>query len=117
MEDIQSINAKKSLIDALERLSASASEQIKYLRKLGVLPSIDELALEFDDAFVLLPELVQKGYFTDHQANKIRLVDHHLSIMSDKKQLWTIKALESHSDWAEIRRLATAALHSIESTT
>jgi hypothetical protein len=35
---------------ALEHLSWPATRQREYLTKLGVAPSIDELALEFDDA-------------------------------------------------------------------
>jgi hypothetical protein len=36
------------------RLAAPAPEQVEYLSGLGVLPCVDELALEFDDVNVPL---------------------------------------------------------------
>ena len=37
------------LREALEHLAADAEAQAAYLRKLGTWPSLDQLALEFDD--------------------------------------------------------------------
>lgn len=37
--------------EVLDRLAAPAAAQWSYLTNLGVAPSLDELALEFDDAY------------------------------------------------------------------
>jgi hypothetical protein len=39
------------LIEAVERLAAPADDQAAYVRSLGTWPSMDELALQFDDVF------------------------------------------------------------------
>ena len=43
--------SKESLLHILRVLSTEPREQVLYLERLGVAPSADELALEFDDLF------------------------------------------------------------------
>lgn len=42
---------EKQLLEAVKRLAAPPEEQVAHLRGLGSFPSLDELALEFDDVF------------------------------------------------------------------
>jgi hypothetical protein len=94
------------LQNVLANLAAPAAEQIAYLERLGVLPLIDELALEFDDIVGLVPQLVEEGHLTADQATAISAIDHMLSEMSDRHDLWTTDALLDHPAWQEVRRLA-----------
>ena len=104
--------APKALFDlqiVLARLAAPAAEQRSYLEQLGVFPSIDELALEFDDVMALVPQLVGEGHLTDAQTETMHAIDQKLSEMSKNPLLWEIEALAKHPDWEEIRNIAIAA--------
>ncbi len=104
--------APKALFDlqvVLARLAAPATEQRSYLEKLGVSPSLDELALEFDDVMALVPQLLKEGHLTDAQVETMHAVDRKLSEMSNHPLLWEVKALAKHPDWEEIRNIAAAA--------
>jgi hypothetical protein len=89
----------------LERLSSPASAQTLYLARLGVGPSADELALEFDDIFRPLelhlsrleggPELIGAC-----QEINARFASETLG--------WSIEDLES-DEWVSIRGLADEA--------
>jgi len=110
------------LYHALRRLADPASDQIDYLRQLdqdlpkGLLPSIDEIALEFDDVVFLARAFLERGDITPEKAEAIYAVDRKLSAMSgaDHADLWTPEALESSDAWADVRRLAARALPAVE---
>lgn len=102
----QSEKVLASLQDVLARLAAPASAQIAYLQDLGVTPSIDELALEFDDIAVLVPELVENGRLTREQVETVMALDRTLQAMSGIDDLWNDAALRSDPRWAEVRELA-----------
>ena len=95
---------------ALERLAASPEEQEAYLRRLGVLPSVDELALELDDAIAG----IEVGNSRAKAA--IQRLDEHLDAMSGEHQasLWTPAALRDASEWATVRTLAREALAALD---
>lgn len=92
--------------EALRRLAAPPEEQETYLLELGVLPSVDELALEFDDALSGVaigdPPLGQLL----NQLNEL------LEEMSGEENayLWTPRALQEASEWENVRTLAREAL-------
>ena len=98
--------ALRALHDALIELAAPAKDQIAHLDGLGVLPSIDELALEFDDAAAYVPELVARGQLAPADADRIASIDHLLAQMSDQEEIWTTEALQAHPAWEEVRKLA-----------
>ena len=113
------VDAKQSetfcleLSEVLGRLAAPASEQVSYLTKLGVLPLVDELALELDDLIGLVPQLVEHGRVTQEQTKAIYAVDHKLPEMSKRKDLWTELALREQPEWEEVRRLASISVREI----
>jgi hypothetical protein len=94
----------------LARLAASSDEQLAYLRQLGAGDSADELALELADLTPLLPRLVGERQVSRRQADAIQLVDGKLAAMGDTPGLWRSAALREDPAWAEVRRLAAAAL-------
>ncbi len=97
------------LRNVLANLAAPATRQIGYLEPMDVLPLVDELGLEFDDAARLVPQLVEEGHLTREQAEAVTALDHLLSEMGAKQALWTTDALCDHPAWQEVRRLAAAA--------
>ncbi len=99
------------LLATVKRLAAPADEQAAYARRLGSAPSLDELALEFDDEFTRLragrtSDRVPPDYWASLQD-----LDEHLDRMSGEENagLWLEEAL-SGPEWREVRELARRAL-------
>jgi hypothetical protein len=103
-------NYKSELSDVLRRLAAPAPEQQAYLQKLGV--DADELALEYDDLFRLADERWRNGELTQNEYDVLKTLNTLLDTMSgpERAALWTIDALQSRTEWIEVRRLAAQAL-------
>jgi hypothetical protein len=96
------------LAAALANLAMPADAQIEYLEALGVAPSADELALEFEDAVFGLQVAAEAREF-------VAAVDAQLDRMSDQGEanLWEFNALRKSAEWREVRRLATLALDAL----
>jgi hypothetical protein len=99
------------LVDAL-RLAALPADQ-----QMAVLPDfvhvLDEIALQYDDAWRLVPQIRQAGLLSDEQHEALARLDRHLEEMSnaaDKDSLWTIETMEGDERWETFRRLAGQAL-------
>ena len=94
------------LRESVARLAADAPAQRRYLERLGVAPSADELALEIDDVLAsvvdALPEATQR---------LLRQLDAMLDALS-AQDLWTTDALVTRPEWADVRRLAQSVLAS-----
>lgn len=107
--------AVEELWQALGRLASPAQVQIDYLQHLGVAPLADELALEFHDLNLLVPQLVAQRVLTHQQHKAVDAVSRKLDDMStcQDTSLWMEDALRSHPDWAEVRRLAAVAVKAI----
>ena len=98
---------ERELVEVVKRLAASSDEQAGYLRLLGTFPSLDELALEFDDLCGSQGTTVPASRWRESLAK----LDAALSAMSGTEHayLWTAEALD-RPEWAEIRALARDAL-------
>lgn len=61
---------------------------------------------------------MENGLVSQEQAEAIRLVDQLLDRMSgeENSSLWDFKALRTSPEWAEVRKLARAALATLESS-
>src|SRR5215813_14772723 len=106
------------LYQILERLASPPQAQIDYLRNLGVAPLADELALEFHDLYLLVPQLAAQRVLTHQQRKAVDTVSRKLDDMStcQDESLWTEDALQSHPDWVEVRRLASIAAKALRSS-
>lgn len=101
----------RRLADALEHLSWPAERQRSYLQELGTSPSLDELALEFDDALRTVA-----GVFTDPSIDAetqrmLSSIDVSLTVMSnrsDEPDRWDVRSLDENPRWVEIRKLAAS---------
>ena len=108
----------EELCQALGRLVSPAQAQIDYLQHLGVAPLADELALEFHDLHLLVPQLAAQRVLTHQQCKAVDAVSRKLDDMStcQDTSLWMEDALRSHPDWVEVRRLAAVAVKAIRSS-
>lgn len=106
---------KTRLAEALARLAAPAAEQRAYVRALGTAPCIDELALEFDDMYVVKPLMLSRGALSTAETVPLDAVDALLKAMSGRHQavLWDLDALDK-PEWARVRELARSALSCLE---
>jgi hypothetical protein len=73
---------------------------------------VDELALDWDSGWRLIPQWVERDWLSVDDAEKFQPLDLALTAMTDRKDanLWTPAALHEATEWTEIRTLATAAL-------
>src|SRR6266487_2314091 len=99
-----------NLKNVTERLSWDSLKQREYLEKLGTFPLVDELALEFGDVVVLVPNLLQHEMLTPVAVRGLKKVEEQLSIMSDRAEVWTPEALANAVEWKDLRSLAKQAL-------
>ena len=95
--------------ESLELLAAGPEAQIAYLERLGTAPSLDELALEFDDARRLVPGLVSDGAVPDELDLVVRKIDARLHEMSSRLEFWQSDAIDG-PEWDSVRQLARRAL-------
>jgi len=98
---------KKQLFDNLKLLSSTSEVQLSYLESIGDAP-IDELALEFDEVMLLVPQMVHAGEVTPLLRDSINLLNTKLNQLSDEKTVnyWTEQSLVSSAEWEEIRVIA-----------
>src|SRR5262249_17189597 len=95
------------LYQILERLALPPQAQIDYLRNLGVAPLADELALEFHDLHLLVPQLAAQRVLTHHQRAAIDAESRQRDAMSAREEtsLWLEDALRRYPDWVAVRGL------------
>ncbi len=96
------------LREAVARLAASATVQRAYLQELGVVPSADELGLEFDDALAPV-----RHQLHGEAAAALRILDELLSEMDET--LWSTNALEDQA-WQRVRETAETAKRALANT-
>lgn len=102
-------NVKKNLAN----LAAPPDRQLAYLKSIGdECKCLDELALEFNDAFIFLNQFIEDRRVPEATAAAIAAVDKQLDAMSGEKnaRLWTSEALATTPEWKEVRALAVRAL-------
>ncbi|GGN99770.1 hypothetical protein GCM10010112_93870 [Actinoplanes lobatus] len=92
-------------------LALEADAQVAWLGVKG-LPLVDELALEFDDGFRLVPTFIERGWLNDTALPVLAEIDEHLSSMSGEHNagLWHVEALTRRTEWDQVRALARTAL-------
>lgn len=104
-----------AFVRSIAILAMDARTQIEWLNSLG-LPGraalADELALEFDDGYMLLPVFLDKGWLKDHSADVLGDIARALTAMSGRENeaVWAVEALASDPRWEEVRGLARKAL-------
>ena len=97
------------LVITLRALGASPDEQIERFPNVVARP--DELALDFDDAYLLLQQCQQLD-LSAAQRDAVADVDRLLAQMTgpERRALWTEAALRRAPEWGRIRSAARTAL-------
>lgn len=106
---------RRLMRESVSRLGAPARRQVAYLRRLGVHPSVDELALEFHELALLAGGRTEQGDLTGAEAELVARLDAKLDAMSgaEHASLWTPDALSSAPEWDEVRELADECLKAL----
>jgi 4'-phosphopantetheinyl transferase EntD len=97
------------LLITLRALAASPDEQIERFPNVVATP--DELALDFDDAYLLLQQC-QQLELSAAQREAVGDVDHLLAQMTEpeRRALWTEAAFRRAPEWERVRSAARTAL-------
>jgi hypothetical protein len=115
MDDLMS---PTEVVDQLRRrlqiLAANSTEQVGHLQATGG-ASVDELALDLDDALSLAWIPIRASVVTTDQLAGARHVDELLDSFSGRQNadLWTYEALASAEVWARVRAAAREALRTL----
>jgi hypothetical protein len=101
----------EGLVDALRLAAIPAAEQVKTLPDFVHVP--DEVALLYDDAFRLVPQIREAELIEDDQVEVLAELDQLFEEMfaaADQDQLWTVEAMSVDERWKRSRQIATNAL-------
>lgn len=103
----------RRLVETLRALAIPAEAQLRLLPPFVC--RADELALNFADAALFLPELMEGGQVSSPQAAPVERVSRALQGMSGARlaHLWSDGALIESPEWATIRDVACQALTSL----
>lgn len=110
MHEAVRLNYRENLIAELKLVAAPAQTQIDYLREHRV--SSDELALAFDDLFVLAHQAVGLGLISKAAYDALARLDAHFTAISGQQNahLWTDEALQCAVVWRTARAMAQSCL-------
>ncbi|MFD5317574.1 hypothetical protein [Streptomyces sp. NPDC127098] len=110
METSGPASRRRFLMDALTVVAADAPAQVAWLEKHGVV--VDEIALNFDDAFRMAERLVEEGVLSPATLPQLRLIDSSFAEMTrdGSSDRWTTAALRSDEGWSQARGVARQIL-------
>lgn len=97
------------LTRVIQLLAASSPEQQQHLQALGSWPALDELGLEFDDIYAVVPQLLGRR---EVSAEAVQAIDELNAILAQSPSgsvLWTEGALD-RPEWVQVRESASRAL-------
>lgn len=106
-------DALRELKVAVGRLAEDPGDQAIYLAGLGTSPLVDELALDYDDAYRMLASLAPERGLPSQFTSILEEIDEALRRMShsDDRDVWQVAAL-STQEWNAIRDQARTLLAS-----
>ena len=103
-----------ALAETVDVLALDAEGQVAALRtmfdwvdEVGPGFNVDELALQFHDFVMLLPQVVDADMVSTEAAKAVWALDAQLDRMSGQEQaeLWTVIALRNSAEWTKVREL------------
>lgn len=103
--------AVHSLRETLRLLALTAGEQVAALPPYVHVP--DELALTFNDAYLHVPLLHERGLVTGGTRDALDAIHRLMTLMTEAGEaLYNVHALAHDERWSQLRDLATGALQS-----
>ncbi|GAA3006507.1 hypothetical protein [Actinokineospora diospyrosa] len=108
-----------AFLRAVAILALDARHQLAWLGSLGLPgePALaDELALEFDAGYRLLPQFISNGWLQADVRELLDAIDAALATMSEKenRDVWAVEALATDQRWEDVRGLARSVLTSLQ---
>lgn len=101
------ISRRELLIDAVKLLASEATVQLDSLGERGLAPSVNELAMEFDDIACARDDMLAKGELNASEHRAVAMLDAAFDKMTPADgAVWTPEAVKHDVRWADIRRLA-----------
>src|SRR5579875_3441489 len=99
----------------LRNLASTAEQQLTYLGSLGAI-SVDELALELDEALDMLWIPTRHGLISEEKVESVERVRSALRDLArpDHASLWSEQGLIVAREWEHIRELASNALECLD---
>ena len=100
-----------TLMQILRVLAGAADKQVEYLKGLGG-ASVDELGLEFEEAWLLAGTILESKGITKYQYDAIKKLNDKLDQISgeEHEDLWSENALFENEEWEQVRSLAKECL-------
>jgi hypothetical protein len=101
----------EAVVDALRLAAAPPAQQIEALPDFVHVP--DEVALLYDDAFRLVPQIREAELIDDDTVQALADLDRlfeEMSTEADRDRLWTLHAMSADERWEKSRQLAGTAL-------
>ncbi|MFF4261410.1 hypothetical protein ACFY7Y_11165 [Streptomyces virginiae] len=101
----------RQLLAAVALLAAPAPDQLAWLEKHDV--PVDEIALNFDDAVVMAPQLGDVGWLAPEALSDLTRMNDLLNRLTadEGATVWTAQGLRTHEQWERIRQEAERFLH------
>ena len=104
----------RSMLDTVRetvtRASLSASDQLAFLRSIGLPNGADEIALDLEYVLMVARTLAKEGEISEKAVEAISAIDQKFLEMTANKDLWSVEALRDSMHWEEARILAREAL-------
>jgi hypothetical protein len=99
---------RRWILEVVALVAAPSEEQLRYARTSGV--GVDEIVLQFDDAFRVSNARVRDGSMSKDEFELLEVVNDRVGDLSNAPgDLWTDEAVSTSSLWVELRISAEQA--------
>ncbi len=108
MEDL--IRYNKTIIESIKLLALPYEQQSEYFPSFVDTPF--EILDTFENAFLLLPQLVEENYFSNNGIASLLRIHNWIAMVCSKPVLKDLdeNQFDNHSDWKKLRDLAKEAI-------
>ena len=98
------------LRDIVSVLASPAEAQRLWLSNLGTYPSADELALEFEDFAVHVPQLVIAGFIDERASESLAGISTAFAAVPAEPEAWDAERSRESPEWIAVRQAAGRAV-------
>ncbi len=101
----------RTLVESLRLVASDRDAQVAA--HPGFVDVPDEISLVYEDSFLLVDQIHNAGLINDTTATKLKALAEHFDRMSERRELWTLRALADSPEWEQGRRLAKDILRDL----
>ncbi|GAB2928733.1 hypothetical protein [Streptomyces mayteni] len=103
------------VLSILDLLGAESDPQLVYMESAAV--DVDELVLQFDDAFHVARARLGDGSLSSADFEYLQVINDFLAAISnDSDRVWSREGLSGGAEWRELRHLSRRAATALENT-